>query len=58
VAKEIKFFRKQAAKAEQAARAMSDIEASESLFNLAGAYRNQAATLKMAKKKSNKKKHR
>jgi hypothetical protein len=56
--KEIKFFRKQAEKAERRARAISDIEASESLLNLAHAYRSQAATLKMAKKQSSEKKTR
>jgi hypothetical protein len=52
--KEIRFLRKQAEKAERMARAMSDIETSESLVNLAQAYRSQAAALK-AKKKSNRK---
>jgi hypothetical protein len=53
--KEIKFFRKQADKAERMARAISDVEASQSLSNLAKAYRSQANVLKMAKKKSGKK---
>ena len=53
--KEIKFFRKQADKAERMARAISDVEASQSLSNLAKAYRSQANVLKMAKKKSSKK---
>ena len=49
--KEPKFFRKQAAKAERMARATPDVEASESLSNLAKAYRSQADVLK-AKRKS------
>jgi hypothetical protein len=52
--KDIKFFRKQADKAERMARAISDVEASESLSNLAKAYRSQADALK-AKRKSGKK---
>jgi hypothetical protein len=53
--KEIKFFRKQAEKAERRARATSDEEASHSLANLALAYRRQADALKKSKKKSDKK---
>ena len=52
--KESKFFRKQAEKAERMARATSDEEASESLSNLAQAYRSQAEALKKNKKKSGK----
>jgi hypothetical protein len=48
---EAKFFRKQAAKAERMARETPDVEASESLSNLAKAYRSQADVLK-AKRKS------
>jgi hypothetical protein len=48
--KEVKFFRKQAEKAERMARATADEEASESLFNLAMAYRSQADALKRSKK--------
>ena len=44
--KETKFFRKQADKAERMALAMSDEEASQSLSNLARAYRSQADALK------------
>jgi hypothetical protein len=53
--KETKFFRKQAEKAERMARATSDQEASQSLANLADAYRSQAAALKKYEKKSRKK---
>lgn len=56
--KETKFFRKQADKAERMARATSDLEASQSLSNLADAYRSQAAALKKNEKKSGKKKRR
>ena len=48
--KETKFFRKQAEKAERMALAMSDEEASQSLSNLAQAYRSQADALKKTKK--------
>ena len=48
--KEVKFFRKQAEKAERMARATSDEEASQSLSNLAQAYRSQADALKKSKK--------
>jgi hypothetical protein len=48
--KEAKFFRKQAEKAERMARATSDEEASQSLSNLAQAYRSQADALKRSKK--------
>jgi hypothetical protein len=53
--KEVKFFRKQAERAERMARATTDEEASQSLANLALAYRSQAAVLKKSKKKSGKK---
>ncbi|MDB5606159.1 MAG: hypothetical protein JWP25_3059 [Bradyrhizobium sp.] len=49
----IKFFQKQADKVERTARVISDVEASQILFNLAKAYRRQAAVLK-AKQKSRK----
>jgi hypothetical protein len=52
--KETKFFRKQAAKAERMARAVSDSEISERFLNMAKAYRSQADVLK-AKKRSGKK---
>jgi hypothetical protein len=52
--KETKFFRKQAAKAERMARAVSDAEISERFLNMAKAYRSQADVLK-AKKKSGRK---
>jgi hypothetical protein len=48
--KETKFFRKQAEKAERMALATSDEEASQSLSNLAQAYRSQADALKKNKK--------
>ena len=48
--KETKFFRKQAEKAERMALATSDEEASQSLSNLAQAYRSQADALKKTKK--------
>ena len=56
--KETKFFRKQADKAERMARATFDQEASQSLSNLADAYRSQAAALKKNEKKSRKKERR
>ncbi|WP_197033781.1 hypothetical protein [Bradyrhizobium sp. URHD0069] len=52
--KETKFFRKQAKKAERMARAISDVEAAQSLSNLAKAYRKQADVLKANRKSSNK----
>jgi len=48
--KEAKFFRKQAEKAERMALATPDQEASQSLSNLAQAYRSQADALKKSKK--------
>jgi hypothetical protein len=54
MAKEVKFFRKQADKAERMARAASDAELSRNFLNMANAYRSQAAALK-AKRKSDKK---
>jgi hypothetical protein len=48
--KETKFFRKQAEKAERMARATADEAASQSLANLAMAYRSQADALKRTKK--------
>jgi hypothetical protein len=48
--KEAKFFRKQADKAEIAARASSDAEVSESLIAMAQAYRSQAALIKKRQK--------
>ena len=53
--KEIKFLRKQAAKAERMARTASDAEISEGFLNMAKAYQRQADVLKakkMARKKS------
>jgi hypothetical protein len=47
---EAKFFRKQAEKAERMALATPDQEASQSLSNLAQAYRSQADALKKTKK--------
>jgi hypothetical protein len=48
--KEVKFFRKQADKAERMSRAVSDVEAVQNLSALARAYRSQADTLKKSKK--------
>jgi hypothetical protein len=48
--KETKFFRKQAEKAERMARATADEETSQSLKDLAMAYRSQADALKRSKK--------
>jgi hypothetical protein len=53
--KEVKFFRRQAEKAERMARATSDEESSRNLVNLALAYRSQADVLKKSQKKSGKK---
>ncbi|WP_156042167.1 hypothetical protein [Bradyrhizobium sp. URHD0069] len=52
--KETKFFNKQAKKSERMARAISDVEAAQSLSNLAKAYRKQADVLKANRKSSNK----
>jgi hypothetical protein len=54
--KETKFFRKQAEKAERIALATSDEEASQSLSNLAQAYRSQADALKKSKNLKKRKK--
>jgi hypothetical protein len=51
MAKESKFFRKQADKAERKARAVSDVEISQSFLNMAKAYRSQAGALKTKKPK-------
>lgn len=48
--KESKFFRKRAERAERMALATSDDEASQSLSNLAKAYRSQADVLKQRNK--------
>jgi hypothetical protein len=53
--KAVKYFRKQAEKAERMARATSDEEASQNLANLALAYRSQADVMKKNKKKPGKK---
>ena len=53
--KEAKYFRKQAVKAEVAARAACDAEISDGLFAMAMAYRNQAALLKKKQKAKPKK---
>jgi hypothetical protein len=50
VVKEAKFFKKQADKAERAARASSDVELSEDLLAMARAYRVQAALIKKKQK--------
>jgi hypothetical protein len=44
--KEVKYFKKQADKAETAARASSDAEVSEGLLAMALGYRHQAALIK------------
>jgi hypothetical protein len=54
--KESKFFRKQAERAEQMALAASDDETSQSLSNLARAYRSQADILKQHNKMKKSKK--
>jgi hypothetical protein len=54
MAKETKFLRKQADKAERRARVTADAEISESLLDLARAYRTQADVMK-AKRKQEKK---
>jgi hypothetical protein len=57
MAKEAKFFRKQAERAERMALAASDDDTSRSLSNLANAYRSQADVLKQRNKlKKSKKK--
>jgi hypothetical protein len=57
MAKESKFFRKQAERAERMALAASDDDTSRSLSNLANAYRSQADVLKQRNKlKKSKKK--
>jgi hypothetical protein len=55
MAKDAKFFQKQAEKAERMARSVSDVEVAEDLSKLARAYRSQADLLK-AKPKSKKRK--
>jgi hypothetical protein len=58
--KEIKFFQKQALKAERIARTVSDAEISERFLSMAKAYRSQADVMKAkkTKKKSGKKRRR
>jgi hypothetical protein len=53
--KEAKFFKRQAVRAETAARAASDAETSQSLLAMAEGYRNQASLLKKGRKKKLKK---
>jgi hypothetical protein len=48
--KEIKFFQKQALKAERIARTVSDAEISERFLSIAKAYRSQADVMKARKK--------
>jgi hypothetical protein len=52
--KEIKFLRKQAAKAERIARTISDAEISERFLSMAEGYRSQADVLKAKKLKGKK----
>jgi hypothetical protein len=52
--KEIKFFRKQAARAERMARSVLDAEISERFLNMAEGYRGQADALKARKLKAKK----
>ncbi len=54
MAKETKFFRKQADKAERMARVAADAEVSQSLLSLAKAYRTQADVLKGKRKQKGK----
>lgn len=54
MAKETKFLRKQAEKAERRARVTADAEISESLLSLAKAYRSQADVLKAKRKQESK----
>ena len=49
MAKETKFSRKQAAKAERMAQSSSDFEISQSFLNMAKAYRSQADVLRQRK---------
>jgi hypothetical protein len=56
MAKESKFFRKQAERAERMALAASDDDTSRSLSNLANAYRSQADVLKQRNKSKKSKK--
>jgi hypothetical protein len=51
MAKETKFLRKQAAKAERMAQSIPDFEISQSFLNMAKAYRSQADLLKTKKLK-------
>jgi hypothetical protein len=53
--KEVKFFRKQAMKAERMARSASDTEISQRFLNVAKGYRSQAEVLKAKRKSRNKK---
>jgi hypothetical protein len=53
--KEAKFFRRQAVRAETAARAASDAEISQRLLAMAEGYRSQASFLKKRRKKKLKK---
>jgi hypothetical protein len=48
--KEVKFYRKQAEKAERMSRALSDTEDAQNFHALAQAYRTQADILKKSKK--------
>jgi hypothetical protein len=48
--KEMKFFRKQADKAERMARSASDMEITQNFLNMARAYRAQADVLKANRK--------
>jgi hypothetical protein len=54
MAKETKFLRKQADKAERRAKVAADPEISESLSNLAKAYRSQADVMKVKRKQEKK----
>jgi hypothetical protein len=50
IVKEMKFYRRQAQKAERMAHSISDIEAAQSFLALAQAYRSQADVLKKSRK--------
>jgi hypothetical protein len=54
MSKEVKFFRKQADRAERISRTAPDPEVAENLCNLAKAYRSQADTIKAQRKRGKK----
>ena len=54
MSKEVKFFRKQADRAERKSRTAPVTEVAENLYNLAKAYRSQADTIKAQRKRAKK----